>query len=262
MAHLLRRIALLSSASISLWAFSGCLVVIRADTPGAHCGFSGSETTCGKCLAEKCQGAIDKCCSDDDCASGQYSFVKPFMELIDSCASGDTAVCAALKKPDDYTYVAPAKILSTCLSESCAAACAGSAVPHRECKDKGIRECSCSDAVASKGGPCSVASVGGNGALCLRSENGCSCAAVSCSGGTSCKCANDGGPGGFTGCPAPSTASGRCCLRFPYTDGTIFSCECDEDPSSCTKADVQVSACTEEVVRAYYQSVIVDKCDN
>ena len=255
-----RRIAVLSCASISFWAFSGCLVVIRADTPGAHCGFKGSETACGKCLADKCRSTIDKCCSDERCAEGEYSFEKPFMELIDGCASGDSAVCAALSKPDDYSSVAAAKIVSTCMSENCLAACAGSASPHRSCTDRGLRECTCSDEVVSKGGACSLASVGGGpAAICVRGESGCTCASISCSGSSDCTCANDGGPGGFTGCER-TTADMLCCLRAVGTAGA-FTCECSET-SRCSSSSIEVPACSEEAVRAVLSNVTVDKCDN
>lgn len=261
MRTIFRRILSLLGIGVGLAAFPGCYAIIHADTPGDHCGFSGSETTCGTCLRAHCQTEIDKCCGDEDCLKSKYSSEKPFMEVLDVCASGDSSVCSTIVQADTYQYVTQAKILAACLADQCVAACAGSSAPHRSCKDTDPGVCKCKNDTEKKGTACSTSSVGGGpDAICFNWSGGCTCAKMACTGGgTTCTCSNSGESGGFTGCQRDTTSKySHCCVSVDSYGGA--KCRCDE--LSCSTGDAEVSACTDEIFRAAMTSRIVDHCDN
>src|SRR5262245_9663687 len=105
-------------ASVSLLAVSSAcvLVVPSRGVYSGHCGFSGIDTPCGKCLAASCSKQLDACCSDDACGG--------VIKDVESCCAGSADTCATLQNGSDANGAH--RELSACVESQCKGACAAS----------------------------------------------------------------------------------------------------------------------------------------
>jgi hypothetical protein len=85
------------------------------------CHFKGQTVTaCGVCVASKCQGAVNACCTDSTCQGS--------LDDLDTCAGSDAgyAGCLSLTMGDPtFNSSASLNSLVACMEEACAPDCAG-----------------------------------------------------------------------------------------------------------------------------------------
>jgi len=98
---------------------TACVLVIPAEEPGAHCGFRGAASECGRCIAERCALPIDACCRGDACGG--------VISDVEGCVAGDRekpdgkAACTRMLDAADRGNAHAD--LSTCIVKECTTAC-------------------------------------------------------------------------------------------------------------------------------------------
>lgn len=86
-----------------------CILVVSPERFGDTCRFSGRDTQCGACIADRCQAQIDDCCRDAACEGTLHA--------IESCAGHGGETCSAIGRDAGGFAVA------RCAAESCGAVC-------------------------------------------------------------------------------------------------------------------------------------------
>lgn len=97
------RYSLFATPVLALGAL-GCILLVSPPSGGAHCRFRGVETSCGTCLAERCQPQIDAICIDDPSAA---------LPVVEQCAAASDDACNRIPSSD----------AGTCLKARCRASC-------------------------------------------------------------------------------------------------------------------------------------------
>ncbi|MBX3187701.1 MAG: hypothetical protein KF819_11825 [Labilithrix sp.] len=130
----LSRVALIVAFALGSPIF-GCILFVSPEPLGEHCGFSGKEADCGKCVAARCQGEVDACCRDDACTSTLVS--------LEGCASARDDRCSAVR--DARGTGGAAGALATCVASRCGGVCT---------KSSGASETRCAEPSLIKGRGC------------------------------------------------------------------------------------------------------------
>ena len=174
-----------------------------------------TDTTCGKCLRDRCQPAIDGCCKDDSC--------KSTLAALEACAQRGDSACEELasRKGGAGNDLA----VTSCASSLCAAVCR---------TFEGASDTKCGESTFGRGATCSCKSAPGAG-----NDFECSPATYA---GTVC-CAPEGWPATGLECtclplgchPIPEGCS--CSLIDTPPDLTECTattcCASDIDPDQC-----------------------------
>jgi hypothetical protein len=246
---------------------SGCILFMNddADSYTATCHFSGeSANACGMCVAQNCQGAVNRCCTDSSCRNN--------LSYLDSCVANPGPASTGCDFLEVY-----ASSLWSCIGSACSSAC-------------GVNGVSGFDGGGTEGGPvgvtyCSTASdfcsclipgpnlpgISPNGTACSttmgtpapgdtvccaeqgwpHSGKSCSCQPVSCmsspSGGFSCTPSAS-----YNYMPTATATTGVCC-----TFGT--ECNCDQT-TACSTGETQVTQCDAKALNCGTNSVQVTSC--
>lgn len=263
-------IAMLGAAS------GGCALILRADSPGEHCGFQNNGTSCGQCLATNCASKIDACCSDDACLKNGPGDTS-FMSFVDECAGGNLSGCLALSVPSSSS--GSRGRLAACVAEQCSERCPGvlkgdggtvtasDGSTFSNCVKTISGGCSCPSDGPS-GPECSAASVRRQSAICVKGSNACRCDALLCgqTHGDNCACSTDPAndlsvPGSTNYDCSRASAGGRCCVYEVRSSGTV-ACVCGPDQPSCSAGQLSVSECSAEAISAALGSRAPDRCSS
>lgn len=170
---------------------ASCVLVVSPATYGGRCKFEGEDTACGQCLRDRCQPAVDACCTDDACT--------PTLGVLESCITRKDASCddlASRKARGGHDGD-----LATCATTTCGAVCRSfTGKSQTECKEPAFGRgatCACRPA-PSAGNDFECSSETYPGRVCCAPEgwpadglectcqplgchpipNGCSCALV------------------------------------------------------------------------------------
>jgi hypothetical protein len=216
---------------------SACIVTVPfADAGGAHCRFAGSESDCGRCVADHCAAAVDACCFDDACGG--------VISDLDTCATTTNDACVRVADPADRGGLHGE--LSTCVAKDCAAACRLPPPPAvrnvTRCQRAyvtSIAACECEIGPTANDTDCTE--VGHPGLRCCAPEGwpgpvrSCECRQIICiAAGAGCLCQlspmDDNN--------RATTCSGETCCYDPKTN----DCSCGTIP--CANSEQKVPTCT------------------
>ena len=249
---------------------SCALVTFGSSDYKTTCSFSGSDTGCGKCIAQHCQPEVDACCADSSCRAkpddtigiGTLYGDPGVLAKLDTCGGGGS--CKDLENDPK----APA--IRACIEDKCQGVCDlwRSSTLHADETNctvtnpvSGTPDCSCAvpgtvqDAPSSPNSTeCAAATV--SRGLCCADKDWpapaakCSCRTVTCHlYSNACTCELDIG---LSDQPVDECSRGSCCIA---TDGT---CSCWED-RGCYDDEQKVDKCTADLVYCSSQRN-VDRC--
>ena len=204
------RAAAIAFAGVVGLALASCVLVVSPETYGEHCRFAAETTACGACLRERCENAIDACCSDTACGA---------MPDVDRCARGESGACEALGARGNASG-APERDTGSCAATQCAAVCR---------TFTGASTTTCTEPPSGRGATCSCKTAGTMAA----NDFECSPAAFV---GTVC-CAAPSWPAEGQECTCRplgcSTTPEGCFCQLAFTPQTSQTCEgttcCQED---------------------------------
>jgi len=240
----MRPSALLVVTSALAVGLAACVLFVPSpdETAGATCGLTSDEksSSCGSCLASKCQSALDRCCAEGRSCESAIPSVVLCEEDDETCAAAGDGGAEA--------------VLRACALEQCRTTCGDGQVPDRDAAPKpsvtcrtSDDSCSCAaltDAGSSSGTCTSTSSIS---KPCCADEGYpttpgtfCACRQRFCQevSGTRCVC-------GY-GTERPSSPATTCrdtlrvCCRTE--DGT--SCSCDTTWDECPSPMVPTSSCS------------------
>ena len=99
-------------ASLALLG-GGCILFVSPDTRGDHCRFEAEESTCGRCLRERCESEIDQVCR-----AGREGTLAD----LEACTRTRGESCTKLMGATQDSTQGSA--LAACVSRACPGACA------------------------------------------------------------------------------------------------------------------------------------------
>jgi hypothetical protein len=241
---------------------ASCVLLVSPATYGERCKFEGEDTTCGRCLRDRCQGSIDACCTDDTCGAT--------LGVLESCALHGDATCGDLTSRK--ALASHDGELATCATTRCGAVCRGFT---------GTSDTKCSEPVFGRGATCSCLPTPGAGndflcspetyvdTLCCASDSWpapgfeCSCLPLGCHGtpeGCSCALVDTppdqkecGGPGagGATTCCVSLLDPDQCVCRGSCFDQerkvpscSLAAADANGPAIGCKKGQKRVASCT------------------
>ena len=234
------KLVALAGTLVSLLA--ACVFFVPSPSEGGGvCALTKEEkkSTCGQCVAEKCQDALDACCAEGKACEGA-------IRSVVFCPS-DESECA------DGGENAAASRLRTCASTSCKNSCVEGGTPSTpsppslSCRPQGTA-CVCI-AVSDGGEPVRTscpASASSSYAKCCAEEgypnaagSGCICLSAYCvqpsPGSCACGYYTAIDKGARSSC---SVSSGVCCRNASNT-----SCGCDSSRKACGEGFIEVDTC-------------------
>jgi hypothetical protein len=213
-----------------------------------HCGFAGREKLCGECLATRCAGAIDTCCSETSCDGAILS--------VEQCARTQDQSCAELLRPSTNKE---RLALATCARDNCAAYCSpATGTSVTACGDTPLTagfgcRCRTGSNVVANNYVCSEASLPRTRCCAPQAWPGptveCTCKPFACfptSEGCVCNLGSSAEPGDLLFC-----RGAHCCA----TD-TVCTCQ----PSACSPGTREVAECNLQQIGCATATRAVPSC--
>lgn len=219
---------------------SACIFVVpSSDVGGVHCAFSGAESDCGRCLAQRCGAEVDACCLDDSCGG--------VISDVETCATKTDESCVRVASASDRGGAHSQ--LSKCVATGCATACqfdpdalGGPSNNLTRCKRSyvtSVEACECEIGPTPNDFPCTE--IGHPNLLCCAPDDWpttvrtCDCLRIICvpiTTGCHCQLSAIDDQDRATEC------TGDICCKDPM----YGSCDCG--PAPCAPGQEKVSSCT------------------
>lgn len=216
---------------VAVLGLGGCILLVSPSSYGEHCRFKNADSACGACMASKCAGAVDACCSDSAC--------DPTLGLVERCAAGEERACSGTA--NERSAAAPSRTaLAACFVDQCQATC------RAQTPTTNITQCSvpafgqgqtCTCLVSDTPNQTACNDTAFPNTVCCAPMGWpgpslrCSCRAFDCGPTTDgCLCALQDGASGGTQCPGKF-----CCLDHDV-------CQCGSRP--CLSQEQVVDSCT------------------
>jgi hypothetical protein len=238
--------------ALALTGLAGCIFAVDRRSYGDHCAFAGSDTDCGRCLAERCQPSIDACCLDTACGG--------LIDQVEGCAQTQDGRCDAARAPAGGTDAQGQ--LAACLVDLCGGACASApSTSSTSCAETRFgygAACTCQPASAQLPAnrfQCSAADVPST--RCCQPGSwpspgtACSCLAVSCSptsDGCSCFLSDSLDPSAVHVCEGTICCQGaqscRCGSTACDTTQEAQVSRCDGDTTPCPMGSGVTAQCS------------------